>query len=170
MFSCHASVTLSSIFACTVLVNIHCEIIIIYFNYLNLAVRNKINFDICFCDYILSSVQTFVLRPPLYASTVQRSDLCVEATSLCLNCPVLRPLSWGHLFMPQLSSVQTFELRPPLYASTVKRSDLCLHCLHHVPSEWKLHNSNEWNVLNKNVEHILEKLLACISSTPVGWV
>ena len=61
MFLFHASVTLSSIFACTLLVNIHCEILIIYFNYLNLTVRNEINLDICFCDYISHNIANVII-------------------------------------------------------------------------------------------------------------
>ena len=49
MFLFHAPVTLSSIIACTVLVDVHCEILIIYVNYLNITARNKIKLDICFC-------------------------------------------------------------------------------------------------------------------------
>ena len=37
MFLFHASATLSSIFACTVLVNVYCQILIIYLNYLNIT-------------------------------------------------------------------------------------------------------------------------------------
>ena len=39
MFLFHTSVTLSSIFPCTVLVNVHSEILIIYINYLNIPAR-----------------------------------------------------------------------------------------------------------------------------------
>ena len=46
MFLFHAPVTLSSVFACTVLVNVHCVILINYINYLNITVRNKIKLDI----------------------------------------------------------------------------------------------------------------------------
>ena len=44
----HVSVTLSSIFASTVLVDVHCQILIIYINYLSIIVISKIKSDICF--------------------------------------------------------------------------------------------------------------------------
>ena len=61
MFSFHASVTLSSIFACRVLLNIHCEILITQFHYLNLTVRNKINQDICFYYYISHNIANVII-------------------------------------------------------------------------------------------------------------
>ena len=53
MFLFHASVTLSSIFACTVLVDVHCD--------LNITVRNKIKLDICFCYYISHNIANVII-------------------------------------------------------------------------------------------------------------
>ena len=54
-------VTLSSIFACSVLVNVHCEILIIYINYLNITVRNKIKLYICFCYQISHNIANVII-------------------------------------------------------------------------------------------------------------
>ena len=71
MFLFHALVTLSSIFACTVLADIHCEILIIYINYLNITVRSKIKLDICFCYQISYIANVIVLLHYICASTLR---------------------------------------------------------------------------------------------------
>ena len=61
MFLFYASVTLHSIFACTVLVDVHCDILIIYINYLNITVRNKIMLDMFFYQILHNIANVIIL-------------------------------------------------------------------------------------------------------------